>query len=194
MKKNHKYSYFKEKLDRIIDADYRLNDTLLERMARLSPDGMIMEFGVYEGTTINRISNVVKTTVYGFDSFEGLPEDWNRGMGRGFFKCDVPKVNENVQLVIGFFDTSLTPFLETHTDSVGFCHIDCDLYSSTKTVLDLLKPRFNRGTMILFDELANYPDFEHHEYKAFLEFLADTDFDFEYVGRRRNESFGFKLT
>lgn len=194
MTKDYKYLYFKEKLDNIIHRNSSENDSLLERMTRLSPPGMILEFGVYTGTTINRISAVTKRHVYGFDSFEGLPEDWFGGMKKGYFKCDMPTVNDNVTLVKGFFDTSLPPFLETHTDNVGFCHIDCDLYSSTKFVLDALESRFENGSMIMFDELAHYPGYEQHEYKAFLEFLCRTEFDFEYVGRRHVNSYGFKLT
>lgn len=193
MIKDYKYLYFKERLDRIIERDHQVNDALLERMVRLSPEGMILEFGVYTGTSINRISSVTKRQVYGFDSFEGLPEEWGRGMGKGYFKCDLPEVNDNVELIPGFFDVSLLPFLDKHEGEVGFCHIDCDLYSSTKFVMNSLKDRFKPGTMLLFDELANYEGFEQHEYKAFLEFFVETDFDFEFVGRRGIESFGFKL-
>lgn len=191
--KDYKYLYFKEKLDNIISRDHVQNDTLLERMVRLSPDGMILEFGVFTGSTINRISSVTSRQVYGFDSFEGLPEDWVGNMNKGYFACEMPDVNPNVTLIKGFFDTSLLPFLEKNTDVVGFCHIDCDLYSSSKYVLDTLSSRFQNGTLILFDELACYQGYEQYEYRAFLEFLCQNDFDFEYVGRRTNESFGVRL-
>lgn len=39
-------------------------------------EGLIMEFGVYSGRTINHMANLTNKTIYGFDSFEGLPEDW----------------------------------------------------------------------------------------------------------------------
>ena len=105
MVKNFKEAYFKEKIDNLINKDYTTNDTLLERLVRLSPkDGLILEFGVFSGVTVNRISTVTNKTVYGFDSFEGLPEDWGRGMNKGFFKCDLPEVNNNVELVVGWFN------------------------------------------------------------------------------------------
>jgi len=194
--RDFKRAYFKEKIDNIIARDNSINDALLERMTRLSPqEGLILEFGVFSGATINRISSVTKKTVYGFDSFEGLPEDWNRGMNKGFFKCDPPAVNENVELIAGWFNETLEGFLANHEGKIAFCHVDCDLYSSTKYVLDTLKDRFQPGTNLLFDELANFPDYEDHEYKAFLEFLSDenNDYDIEFLGRKGVESYGFKL-
>jgi predicted O-methyltransferase YrrM len=196
MVRNFKEAYFKEKIDNLINRDHNTNDTLLERLVRLSPkDGLVLEFGVFSGVTVNRISTVTNKTVYGFDSFEGLPEDWGRGMNKGFFKCDLPEVNSNVELVVGWFNETLEGFLEKHDDKIAFCHVDCDLYSSTKYVLDKLKNRFQRGTILLFDELANYSGYEDHEYKAFIEFLSDenNDYDIEFMGRRHMESFGFKL-
>ena len=38
--------------------------------------GLWLEFGVYRGYSVNLIAGYTKNTVYGFDSFEGLPEDW----------------------------------------------------------------------------------------------------------------------
>ncbi len=61
-------------------------------------------------------------------------------------------------------------------------HIDCDLYSSTKTVLGLLKDRLRDGAILVFDEYFNYPGWEQHEYKAFLEFIDQSGFKFEYLG------------
>jgi len=196
MSTNYKELYFKEKLDNIINSNPATNDTLLERLVRLAPaDGMVLEFGVFSGETINRISKVTKKSVYGFDSFEGLPENWRRGMNKGFFKCNVPEVNDNVELVVGWFNETLDGFLQQRPENISFCHVDCDLYSSTKYVLNTLKNRFVPGTNLLFDELAFYEGYEGHEYKAFIEFLSDesNEFDIQFLGRRHTESFGFKL-
>ncbi|MEP5621205.1 MAG: hypothetical protein ABJP82_01350, partial [Hyphomicrobiales bacterium] len=57
-----------------------------------------------------------------------------------------------------------------------------DLYSSAKTAFDELKPFIGKGTVILFDEYWNYPEFMEHEIKAFREFLAQTGLGFEYIG------------
>ena len=61
--------------------------------------------------------------------------------------ASLPKVKENVELHKGWFNESLPPFLEQHPGPVAFIHVDCDLYSSTKTLLDLLAPRIRPGTV-----------------------------------------------
>ena len=49
-------------------------------VANLS-DGLYLEFGVRSGSTITHIARQIPdNTVYGFDSFEGLPENWSGWM------------------------------------------------------------------------------------------------------------------
>ena len=191
-----KEDYFKKKIDDIISSNPDKKDELMEELIRLAPeDGLILEFGVATGSSINRISKATQKIVYGFDSFDGLPEDWGTFASKSSFKCSIPTVNENVELVIGLFDQVLDDFLQKHSEPVSFCHIDSDIYSSAKYVLDKLSPRFRRGTILLFDELANYSEYENHEYKAFIEFLANNDggYDIEFMGRRHTEGYGFRL-
>lgn len=149
-------------------------------------NGLFLEFGVYRGTSINFISSKIHGTVYGFDSFQGLPEDWRDGFKKGHFELDdLPKVNENVTLIKGWFDKTLPHFLTNNDQLCSFIHIDCDLYSSTKTILGLLKKRITDGTIIVFDEFFNYPGWKNGEYKAFMEFIKDNSVDFEYIGYSR---------
>ena len=68
---------------------------------------------------------------------------------------------------------------------MGFIHIDCDLYSSTKTIFDLLKERIKPGCVLVFDEYFNHPSWEEDEYKAFMEFIAETGLKYEYIGYNR---------
>jgi len=63
-------------------------------------------------------------------------------------------------------------------------HIDCDLSSSTKTILDLLQDRIKDGAIIVFDEFFNYPGWEQHKYKAFHEFASIHGFSYEYVAAK----------
>ena len=63
-------------------------------------------------------------------------------------------------------------------------HIDCDLYSSTRTVLTLLRGRMVPGTLLVFDELFNYPGYEQHEIKAFYEFLREDSVRCEWIGMK----------
>src|SRR4051812_16451665 len=106
-------------------------------------DGLFLEFGVYKGDSLNLLADLKSdVTWHGFDSFVGLPEDWSLGAKAGAFdvKKRLPPVRSNVRLVPGFFDQTLAGFVAQHRgEKVAFLHVDCDLYSSTKTVLTALK-------------------------------------------------------
>jgi predicted O-methyltransferase YrrM len=151
-------------------------------MAHRKFDGLILEFGVFSGRSINHIADLAKTSVYGFDSFEGLPEDWRSDLRRAAFKrTTLPHVRENIELVIGWFNDTLPQFARDHQGPVSFLHIDCDLYSSTKTVFECLGDRIQRGTVIVFDEYFNYVGWRNHEYKAFQEFIELSGFRYDYI-------------
>lgn len=150
-------------------------------------DGLCLEFGVANGTSINRIASVVHPKkVYGFDGFKGLPETWKPDHPKGKFAQPIPKVAENVELVVGWFDQTLKIFLDEHSEDISFIHVDCDLYSSTKTIFDFVGHRIKPGTVILFDEYFNYPGWECHEYKAFAEFVKENNIRYEYVAFTAN--------
>lgn len=145
-----------------------------------------LEFGVFTGKSINYISSFTNNTVYGFDSFHGLPEDWRDGYSKGMFDMEgnLPKVNNNVQLITGWFDNTLNSFMKKNNKKISFIHIDCDLYSSTKYVLSNLKEYIDKNCIILFDELVNYPDYdgENGELRALYEFIDENDVKYEWVG------------
>jgi hypothetical protein len=161
---------------------------VFERMGlKQKPDTLWLEFGVASGNTINYISRFTEGTVYGFDSFEGLPEKWRDGFEKGAFNRDgfFPEVSANVSLIKGWFNESLPGFLTAHEGKkVSFIHIDCDLYSSTKYILDALKDRMDTDCVIVFDELVNYPGFDGDtgELKAFYEFINENKVDYEWIG------------
>jgi len=161
---------------------------LMSAAKEADTDGDWFEFGVYSGKTLEFLTTL-KDKVYGFDSFEGLPEEWNEHNEKGKFDTQgVPpfEPNEKMELVIGWFDETLPKFLnETKIERVSLLHLDADLYSSTKCVFDNMKPYFSKQCVLVFDEFFNYPDWEHHEYKAFKEFLnqmEDKIEDVEYLG------------
>jgi hypothetical protein len=60
--------------------------------------------------------------------------------------------------------------------------MDADLYSSTKTVFDLMADRIVPGTVIVFDEYFNYPGWRQGEYRAFQELAAGRKLNFEFIG------------
>lgn len=156
-----------------------------------------LEFGVFNGETINIISETVTDKiVYGFDSFEGLPETWHYGFLKEAFSLNgnLPKVNENVRLIKGWFNETLPDFVKEHPEPCAFIHIDCDLYSSTKTVFDTLKNQIVSGTVIAFDDYFNYPNWqEDGEYKAFMEFVAENNLEFEYIARTNHQQVAVKI-
>jgi len=164
---------------------YSHNDEILiDCLGKSSESGLNLEFGVFHGRTINLSSEKYpKRTFYGFDSFEGLPEDWREGFLRGHFSLggDFPHVNPNVVLIKGLFSDSLEDFLKENQQQVSFLHIDCDLYSSTKYVLEKLKDRLRAGSIILFDEFYNYPGWEEGEYKAWQEFVNSYNIIYDYI-------------
>ena len=157
---------------------------LLEASLPLRPErGLVLEFGVDSGRTINFIAERVAGTVYGFDSFDGLPEDWRPDFPLGSFRRSaLPEVRDNVVLAVGWFDATLPDFIRAHPAPVAFLHVDCDLYSSTRTILHYLRGGITTGTVIVFDEYFNYVGWRHHEYKAFQEFIAATGLDYRYLG------------
>jgi hypothetical protein len=138
-------------------------------------EGLFLEFGVFEGVTINHIARLLPNKiVHGFDCFEGLPEDWTLGASAGSYSTQgkIPEVEANVKLHIGLFDDVLPEFKKYNTDPIALLHIDSDIYSSAKTALTLLENQIVPGTVIVFDEFLNYPGFKDHEYKAFFEYIA----------------------
>ena len=145
----------------------------------------MVEFGVCSGNTINHIASLLPAQkIYGFDSFEGLPEEWRPGFGKGAFaRPTLPTVLNNVDLVVGLFDRTLPAFLYTHTDQeVALLHVDCDLYSSTQLIFNQLKNRIVPGTIIVFDEYYNFPGWEMHEFRAFKEFVELNRIHYDYIG------------
>lgn len=152
-------------------------------------NGLYIELGVCTGKTINFLAALnPHQKLYGFDSFEGLPEDWVRAdrtfpAGTFAFKNPelLPPALHNVELTKGWFKDTLSPFAEKHEEQIAFLHIDSDLYSSAATAFHALGSRIQPGTIIVFDEFYNFPGSENHEFKAFQEFLAQSGFEAKYL-------------
>ena len=156
-------------------------DLLRHAVSIANNDGLFLEFGVATGRTITVLANSRPGPVYGFDSFEGLPESWYGEYQKGAFARDeLPTVPSNVTLVKGWFTDTLPVFLSEHPGAVALVHIDSDLYSSAAFVLERLRDRLRPGTVILFDEFLNYPGWQQHEYRAFIEFVNVNQLEFRY--------------
>lgn len=150
-------------------------------------DGLFLEFGVGGGRTTNFIAGLCsKKTIHGFDSFQGLPEDWQDSCTKGTFALltdELPPLYHNISVHIGMFEDTLPEFIKEFSkpaDKIAFIHIDCDLYKSTKTIFDLCGDYIKSGTVIHFDEYYNYKGWELHEHKAFKEFIAGRCLQYKY--------------
>ena len=142
-----------------------------------APEGIALEFGVGRGESTRLIAEHMP--VLGFDSFQGLPEDWRDGFPAGSFACEPPEV-PNAEIVVGLFDDTLPTF--SGWGHIGLVHVDCDLYSSTKAVFDHVGPELKSGCFIVFDEFHGYPGAEDHEQRAWLEFVERTGTRYKVVG------------
>lgn len=171
------------------ECDYDLHQWVCETQLehKLDSRGTVLEFGVATGRTLNQFAHwLPHKTVYGFDGFEGLPEDWTSRMRRGFFARDsLPRVRSNCELVVGWFDQTLPRFCAHNLGGrpISLLHVDCDLYSSTVTILNNLRHNIVPGTVIVFDEYMNYPGWQLDEFRAWQQHVAAYGRSYEYIGR-----------
>lgn len=157
---------------------------LAEALKQSKISGYNLEFGVAHGYSINYLATRSPDKIfYGFDCWKGIPEDWytidNRLIAKkGTYSRDgiIPIVKPNIQLVSGLFEISLPVWTTQNTDVVSMMHIDCDLYSSTKTIFKYFNDQIVAGTIILFDEWLQ-PDNKQKngEAIAFLEWLDQSN-------------------
>ena len=154
------------------------------------------EFGLFRGFTFLcafeaiRDHRLTDARLYGFDSFEGLPEIEGADSGEGQFfsgqfACGREKVEANLSergidwaratLIEGFYNESLTESLRSEYPfrSAGVVLLDCDLYSSTRDALSWLTPYLVDGSIVLFDDWMSYGGSnDSGQPKAWTEFLA----------------------
>jgi O-methyltransferase len=133
---------------------------------------IFMEFGVYRGASLLewiKLNTSEKSEFIGFDSFEGLPEDWvgvGGRLNRNTFSTDgkLPIIKDNrVRLIKGWFQDTLPLFQnQNFSDKQIIIHFDADLYSSTMYVLCKLDSYIKPGTIIIFDEFSSML----HEFRA----------------------------
>jgi hypothetical protein len=167
-----------------------LRDHALNRALETDVKGVFIELGVHAGRSINQYAKLLKPhaeCIHGFDSFEGLKEDWGgTTLLRGHFDLagKLPKVYENVYLYKGWIQDSLPEFIKTkNLDAIKFLSLDLDTYESTRDALEILKPYIVKNTIIMFDEIYNIPGWEDGEYKALGEFFSPDEYQFKSFAR-----------
>ena len=163
---------------------------LIKRLAAEIADHEVLylEFGVWKGESIKQWSSLLKNSasrLHGFDSFEGLPEDWTRnannafGLEKGHFTTQgvIPEVSDpRIKFYPGWFEETL-PGYRFVDSPVLVIFLDADIYSSTQYVLKTLQPHIKVGTILYFDEFWD----PLHEQRAFKEFLVQTGFKLEAI-------------
>ena len=131
-----------------------------------------------------------RTTAWFLDSFEGLPEKWggfDLGKGALTMHGKLPRVPDNVVLHKGWFSDTLPVWSKANPGLIAFMHIDCDIYSSTVDILRDLAGQIGPGTVVLFDEYFNYPNWQNHEHRAWKEFAESRGITYTYLGFARQQ-------
>ncbi len=174
--------------------------SLIRHCAQTAPAGIACEFGVRRGWSLQIIRNFRKPPVFGFDSFEGLPADWNTGgdpYPAGTFACEPPAdLATGVELVRGWFADTIPAWKQANAGAVRLLHIDCDLYESAREALFGMNDRIEPGSVLLFDELVdfdetNYPRWREGEWRALNEWLVECSRTAEPIGRTGHQQAAF---
>lgn len=168
----------KNTIDRVYEETFN-NIFILLSALRLQGD--IFEFGVFQGYTARLFARYMQkfcledTSLHLFDSFEGLPEEkemdknsyeyssgvWKKGslsVCKGmedYIQKKLSKIlsEKRVHVVKGFFEDTFESYFNKPMKA-KLIHIDCDLYSASKYVLDFLFSHeiIQDGTLVIFDD------------------------------------------
>lgn len=181
------YNYFKKYFNGSIflKKDQIRHFAIKKALENHNKNSMYLEFGVFKGKSLNLFSKYLKiknSKIYGFDSFEGLNEDWmGTRMTKKFFSNNgkVPKVNKNCFIIKGRVQDTLDSFINNKKNlRINFLHMDLDTYPSTKFVLKKLKKFLINNSIILFDELYNMEGWKVGEFKALSEVFSKNEFQY----------------
>jgi hypothetical protein len=180
--------------------------TLLWEASRLTrpsgqdPDELLLDLGVWIGWSTRLISDASGRRVYGFDTFEGLVEDWQmddqRLIKSGSFSLAEPwaqrsmqetgvslhdglpaALGRKVQFIRGSTYETLSPFLADRPGApIALFHMDLDTYESCLHALETCKDRFIEGSILVFDEYL----VTNAEMLAFFEFQSKYELEWRY--------------
>jgi hypothetical protein len=180
--------------------------TLLWEASRLAPpcrqdsDELLLDLGVWIGWSTRLISDACGRTVYGFDTFSGLVEDWQVDdqvlIKRGAFSLSDPfaqrfirdtgvilhdgvpaALGRKVQFIRGSTYETLAPFLADRPAApIRLFHMDLDTYESCLHALETCKEHFVEGSILVFDEYL----VTNGEMRAFYEFQDQYELEWRY--------------
>ena len=121
--------------------------------------GDIIEFGVWNGNNLILIKKIIeylniKKKIIGFDNFRGMPKADENNLFIGdkdlikyiisFFKFKNIKIIKDDFLNIKRYHKNFNKF--------SLIYIDCDLYFTTKLILEVCSKNLSIGGLIVFDE------------------------------------------
>jgi len=171
----------------IPNARYELYKFLIEKEHLNSEPINYLEFGVASGYSfrwwLNNI-NHSDSRFYGFDTFEGLPENWGLYKKGDMTPDTIPQFSDpRAVLIKGLFQDTLFDFLRSFpNDRRKVINMDADLYSSTIFVLTTLAPFLRKGDIIIFDEFGS----PLHEFRAFMDFANSFYIEYQTLGAVNN--------
>jgi len=132
------------------------------------------EFGVAAGHSFRWwVSNSQnrENRFFGFDTFEGLPENWGT-FKRNDMSSGIPQIDDSrVKFLKGLFQDTLPGFLKDFSEISGrkkIIHLDADLFTATLFALVNMAPYLKKGDILIFDEF-NVPDHEFLAFRIFTE-------------------------
>lgn len=155
-----------------------------------------LEFGVAAGHSfiwwLDKIKNP-ESRFYGFDTFDGLPEDWGP-FKKGSFSNNnkVPEIKDSRgKFFTGLFQQTVPNFLkELDNNKRNVIMMDADLYSATLYALTMLSPYLKKGDIIFFDEFV----VPTHEFKAYIDFVQSHYINLQLIAAANNYYFvAFKV-
>lgn len=181
------------------DGEILFAEHLLETLEKDGIAGDIVEFGTYFGHWIQVLCETLEKRqwnrkVWGFDSFEGLPEPdvklnpdcWTKGMYSAPFeevkaRLQVDK-RDYLQLVKGWFDKTLVESPATTIEKIAFARLDGDLYESCVPCLQYLDGRMVDGAVLVFDDWQFSTEIgEPRAFKEWLDAGGAQRYRFEYL-------------
>ncbi len=148
------------------------------------PSRPFYEFGVWRASSFRYLINTYKKG-YGFDTFTGLPEDWDvvsHIEKKGNYSSDgnVPKIKGG-EFIVGKFEDTLPVFFSKKRPLASLINFDADLYSSTICALNFSKDVIDENTILVFDEFLMNDSWEQDEFKALNEFCSINHCEFKVI-------------
>ena len=160
---------------------YYFFDNIIKKSITSKP---FYEFGVWWGSSFKYLIKTFKKG-YGFDTFTGLPEEWDVGShieNKGTYTSygNVPKIKGG-EFIIGKFEETLPIFFSEKRPVASVINFDADLYSSTICALNFSKSIIDKDTILIFDELITNENWEQDEFRALNDFCSMHNFSYEVI-------------